>query len=345
MAAVRGAESMRDEAAPNDLLRLMAGKWASQAIYVAAELGIADLLKDGPRSTGEIAQTLGVREDAVFRLLRALAGLGLFSSQPDRRFALTPSGNYLRADWPGSLHGWARLLGHEALWRPTGELGYSVRTGKPAFSHVFGMAVFDYLSANPEIAAIFHDAMTSMSATDAASVIKAYDFSGIHTLVDVGGGHGFLLATILKAHVRMRGILFEQPHAIRGAAALLQRQDVGDRCALVDGDFFVSVPAGGDAYILKSIIHDWEDDRAVQILRNCHRAMPASSKLLLVERLLLPGDEPDPGKFVDLEMLTMTDGGRERTEAEFEGLLARAGFKLTRVVEATPKFVIEAVRL
>jgi hypothetical protein len=345
MAVVQGAGPIRQEATPKGLLQLMAGKWASQAIHVAAELGIADLLKDGPRSTDEIAKIVGVREDAVYRLLRALSAIGLFSSQPSRRFVLTPWGNYLRTDWPGSVRGWARFLGDEVSWRPWGELAYSVRTGKPAFDRVFGMAVFDYLTTNANVAAIFNDAMTSISGMDTISVTEAYDFSGIRTLVDIGGGHGLLLATILKTNTHMRGILFELPHAIKGAAALLQSQGVRDRCTIVDGDFFCSVPEGGDAYILKSVIHNWEDDRAAQILCNCHRAMNAGAKVLLVERILLPGDEPDLGKFIDLEMLIMTNGGRERSEAEFRDLLARGGFELTHVVTATPKSVIEAVRL
>lgn len=333
---------MAEEIELRRLLELMAGKWASQAIYVAAELGIADLMKDDARATDEIAKILGVRQDTVFRLLRALAGIGLLSSRPDGRFALTPSGSYLRTDWPGSVRGWARLLGHEVTWRPAGELAYSVRTGQPAFNRIFGMAAFDYLAANGEAAAIFNDAMTSISSIDAMSVIEAYDFSGIHTLVDVGGGHGLLLATILKGNVHMRGILLELPHAIEGAAALMRSHGVGERCAVIEGNFFCAVPEGGDAYILKSILHDWEDEQTVQILCKCRRAMRAKAKLLLVERLLLPGDEPDLGKFIDLEMLAMTEGGRERTETEFQNLLARSGFELTRVVKAMPKSVIEA---
>jgi len=328
------------------LFELIAGKWISQAVSVGAEFGIADILKDGPRSATEIARIAGASEDAVFRLLRALASVGLLSSEPGRRFALTASGQYLRSDAPDSLRGWARFVGHAITWRPWGELAYSVRTGKPAFDHVFGVPIFEHLARDTEAAAILNEAMTSTSSIDANAVVQAYDFSRIRTLVDVGGGHGLMLATVLKANPHMRGILFELPHAIDGAAALLTREGVADRCELVGGDFFRSVPEGGDAYMLKLVVHDWDDDRALQILRNCHRVMPRKTRLILVDYVLRPGDEPDFGKFVDLEMLVLTAGGRERAEPDFRDLLAKAGFELTQIVPtATPKSVIESVKL
>jgi SAM-dependent methyltransferase len=328
------------------LVELIAGKWVSQAISVASDLGIADMLREGPRSAAEIAETAGASEDAVFRLLRALASVGLLSSEPGRRFALTESGNYLRSDVASSLRGWARFVGHATTWRAWGELAYSIRTGKPAFDHVFGAPIFDYLGKHADAAEILNGAMTSSSSIDADAVVKAYDFSSIPVLVDVGGGHGLLLATLLKANPQMRGILFELPHAIEGATARLQREGVADQCSLVAGDFFRSVPEGGDAYVLKLIIHDWDNTRAGQILRNCHRAMRPGARLILVERVLRSGDEPDYAKLVDLEMLVLTAGGRERTEAEFRELYTKAGFELTKIVPmATPKSVIEGVRL
>lgn len=327
------------------LLDLTVGKWVSQAVSVCAELGIADILKNGPRSAAEIATITGASEDAMFRLLRALASLGLLSSEA-QDFALTEIGEYLRSDAPGSLRGWARSVGHDMTWRPWGELAHSVRTGKPAFDHVFGEPTFEYLRRNADAAAILNEAMTSISSIDARAVVEAYDFSGIHTLVDIGGGHGLLLATVLKANQSMRGLLFELPHAIDGAAALLRREGVADRCEITSGDFFRSVPEGGDAYMLKLVIHDWDNDRALQILRSCHRAMRASSRLIVIDCVLQPGDEPDPGKFIDLNMLVMTTGGRERSEPEFRDLFAKAGFELTQIVPtATPKSVIEGVRL
>jgi O-methyltransferase/methyltransferase family protein len=325
------------------LFELIAGKWISQAIAVAAELGIADILKERPRSAADIAEIAGASEDAVFRLLRALASLGLVSSEPGRRFALTAFGSQLCRDAPASLRGWARFVGHATTWRPWGELAHSVRTGESAFANVFGMSIFDYLGGNASAAEVLNDAMTSDSSRDAAAVVQAYDFSEIRTLVDVGGGHGVLLAALLKANPEMRGILLELPHAVAGAAALLRREGIADRVALVTGDFFDSVPERGDAYLLKHVIHDWDDERAVRILRNCRRVMHAEARLLLVEYVLHPGDAPDLGKFVDLEMLVMTPGGRERTAPEFGDLCAKAGFEVTRIVRtATPKSVIEA---
>jgi hypothetical protein len=340
-----GPGSHGQEASPRTLLDLIQGKWRAQAVCVAAELGLADILGDGPRSTDEIAEIAKVSEDGVYRLLRALASLGLFTSLPGRRFTLTPLGAYLRSDVPGSLRGYARFAGHDVTWRPWGQLAYSVRTGAPAFVHIFGMRSFEYYAQHPDVAAIINDAMTAVTTTETAAIIAAYDFSKIGSLVDVGGGHGLLLASILKIHSGMRGILFELPYAAEGASSLLRHEGVADRCAVISGDFFDSVPEGGDVYILKSVIHDWNDERASQILRNCQRAMRPGAKLLLVERVIAPGDEPDPRKFVDLQMLVL-NYGRERTEAEFDELYSKAGFRLTRVVPTTsPPSIIEGIRV
>jgi hypothetical protein len=327
------------------VLGLITGKWRAQAVCVAAELGLADILKDGPLSSAEIARIADVSEDAVYRLLRALASLGLFSSLPERRFTLTPLGAYLRSDVPGSLRGFARFAGHDVTWRPWGQLAYSIRTGNPAFVHIFGMRSFDYYGQHSDVAAIVNDAMTSVTTTESAAIVAAYHFSKIGTLVDIGGGHGLLLASILKTQAGMRGILFDLPNAAKGASALLRREGLADRCAVISGDFFDSVPAGGDVYILKKVIHDWNDERASHILRNCHRAMRPKAKLLVVERVITPGDEPDPVKFSDLEMLVL-NYGRERTQVEFEGLYGEAGFELTRVVPTTTSLsIIEGVRV
>jgi hypothetical protein len=328
------------------ILDLITGKWRAQAVCVAAELGLADILKDGPRSSEEIAGIANVSEDAAYRLLRALASLGLFSSLPGRRFALMPLGGYLRSDVPGSLRGFARFAGHEITWRPWGQLAYTVRTGTPAFEHLFGMHAFDYCAQHPDVAAIINDAMTAATTTSAAAIVAAYEFSQIGTLVDVGGGHGLLLASILKTDAEMRGILFELPYVVEGARTLLRREGVAERCAVISGDFFDAVPEGGDVYILKGVIHDWDDERASHILRNCHRAMRPQAKLLLVEGVITSGDEPDAHKFGDLEMLVLTPYGKERTEAEFAELYSKAGFRLTRVVPTTsPLSIIEGVRV
>ena len=330
---------------PRVVLDLITGKWRSQALCVAAELGIADILKDGPRSTQEIADIAGASEDGVYRLLRALASIGLFSSLPSRRFALTPLGAYLRSDVPGSLRGFARFVGHDFTWRPWGQLAYSVRSGKPAFDHVFGMGIFDYMTKHPDAAAITNDAMTAVSTTESLLIAEAYDFAGIRTLVDVGGGHGFLLATILKANPSMRGILYELPHAVEGATTFFRRQGLADRCTIVGGSFFDSVPEGADAYIMKLVIHDWDNASAVRILRNCYDAMLPHATLLVVDSVISPDDDLDVGKFSDLEMLVLSHGGRERTEQEFRELYEQAGFELTRIVPTkSRRCVIEGIR-
>jgi len=327
------------------LLNLTAGKWVSQAIGVVAELGIADLLKDGPRTTAAIARTANASEDGIYRLLRALASVGLFAETGSRRFRLTPLGGRLRTDSPQALGGYARFVAHESTWRPWGELRHSVRTGEPAFDQVYGMPVFEYFAKMPDSAAVFDAAMTSISTLESKAVVAAYDFSGIGTLVDVAGGHGLMLVTILKANRRMRGVLFDLPHVTAGATGLLQSGGVSDRCQVVSGDFFAFVPQGGDAYVMKHIIHDWDDERAIQILRHCHRAMKPGGKLLIVDAVIPPGNGAHWGKLLDLEMLVLTPRGRERTQAEFRELLKRSGFRLKRVVPTeTHLSIVEGVR-
>lgn len=329
---------------PRELLELIAANRVTQAIYVAVELGIPDILKEGPRSAAEIAEATGASEDAVYRLLRALASLGLFSGVGDRRFALTSSGEYLRRDVPGSLRAWARFNGHQVMWQPWGQLLHAVRTGKPAFDRVFGTSVFDYGAQHPDAAAALNDAMSALSAIDSAALAEAYDYARLGTLVDVGGGHGLLLTTILRAHSSLRGVLFDLPHVVQGAVDRLRLEGLSARCAVLTGDFFDAIPDGGDAYAMKFIIHDWDDRRAIRILHNCRRAMGTGGRLLAIERVLSAGDEPDFGKLSDLQMLVFTPSGRERTEAEFRALYEAAGFRLTRVIPtASPLSIIEGV--
>src|SRR5437763_11167334 len=326
-------------------MNLTAGKWVSQAIAVAAELGIADLLKKGTKTAAQIARSASASEDGVYRLLRALGSVGLFAETGNRTFRLTRLGKLLCADSPQALGAYARFVGHESTWRPWGELGHSVRTGEPAFDRVFAMPIFEYFGKMPEAAAVFDAAMTSISTWESKAVVAGYDFSGINTLVDVAGGHGLMLATILRANRKMRGILFDLPHVTAGATALLRRAGVADRCEIVSGDFFASVPEGSDAYIMKHIIHDWDDDRASEILQNCHPAMQRRRKLLLVRAAIPPGNRAHFGKLLDLEMLVLTPRGRERTQAEFRALLKRSGFRLRRVVPTeTHLSVVEATR-
>ncbi|HBB35073.1 MAG TPA: methyltransferase [Cyanobacteria bacterium UBA8803] len=330
---------------PQTLLQLICGKWVSQAIYVAAKLGIADLLKEGAKSSEELANSTGVDSQSLYRVLRALASMGIFAEGENRQFELTPLAEYLQTDRPSSLRAIAIMFGSEEWhWQPWGEILYSVKTGKPAFDQVMGMPVFEYLSQNPEAAKVFDQAMMGFTATFSAAIAQDYDFSSISHIVDVGGGQGGFLAGILKANPHLKGTLYDLPPVIEGAKQYLKTTELGERCQVAAGNFFESVPSNADAYILKSIIHDWDDERAIAILKNCHSAITEQGKLLLVEMVLPPGNEPFPGKFLDLEMLVMSTGGRERTEPEFRDLLAAAGFQLTNIIPTrSPLSVIEGV--
>ncbi len=320
-----------DETSHRDTLLQMTNAFQlSQAIYVAATLGIADLLEDGPRSADDLAKTTGTHTPSLLRLLRALASVGIFS-ETDSCFEVTPLAEYLQTDTPGSLRNFVMLIGQQSFWRSWGHLLHSVRTGESAFHKVYGMAPFEYWANHPEEDAVFKAAMTSLSSGVVDAVVRSYDFSGIGVLLDVGGGEGALLAAILAANPSLRGILFDQPHVVGTAGALLERAGVANRCEVVGGSFFEAVPAGADAYLLKSVIHDWDDEAAIEILRACRAAMDHSGKLLVVERVIRPGNDPDPAKFSDLNMLVIP-GGQERTADNFEVLYAEAGFKLTKII-------------
>ena len=327
-------------------MNLTAGKWVSQAIAVAAELGIADLLRDGTKTAAQIAQLANASEDSVYRLLRTLGSVGLFAETGNRKFRLTPLGRLLRTDSSPALGAYARFVGHKSAWLPWADLAHSVRTGEPAFDHVFAMPIFEYLAKTPEAAAVFDAAMTSLSTWESKAVVAAYHFPGIGTLVDVAGGHGLMIMTVLKANKKMRGILFDLPHVTAGAAALLRGGGVADRCQIVSGDFFTSVPEGGDAYIMKHILHDWDDERAIQILRTCHSGMRRGGKVLIVDSVIPSSNAAHFGKLLDLAMLAFTPRGRERTGAEFRDLLRRSGFKLRRIIPTeTHLSVVEGVRV
>jgi len=315
-----------------ELFRLVSGYRVSQALYVVATLGIPDLLRDGPRESNDLAQATGTDASALYRVLRFLTGVGLFSEVAPHRFALTALGAGLRADVPGSIRPVVLMLLDECHWQPWGQLIHSVRTGETAFDHVHGMGLFDYLGSHPETAMIFHQAMTSNTAGSGSAITTAYDFSGIRRIVDVGGGHGLFLATILQAYPAMQGVVFDRPEVVVGATPTLTAARVADRCTLVGGDFFTENLPNGDAYILRQIIHDWDDTRATAILANCRRSLATGGRLLVVERAI----EPDyrhalPVLHLDLEMLVNV-GGLQRTEEEYGVLFAGAGFRLTTVV-------------
>jgi hypothetical protein len=324
-----------------DLLGLLSGFRSSQAIHVAVSLRIPDLLADGPRHSGDLAREADADPDALYRLLRALAAIGVLAEDDERRFALTPQGEPLRSDVPASLHGWALLIGRPHVWRSWGNLEHSVRTGENAFRAIHGTDVWEWRAERPEERAIFDGAMRSLTGASNEAILEAYDFGRFDTIVDVAGGSGALLAAILGAHSHTRGVLFDQQQVVDGAAPVLEA--VADRVDIVAGSFFDAVPSGGDAYILKSIVHDWEDEQAIEILRVCRAAMSPDATLLVIERILAPPNEGADGKFSDLNMLVMP-GGRERTEVEYAALFERAGLRLARTVQTAGGFaVIEAV--
>lgn len=316
------------------LFRMVTGYYISHAIHVAATLGIADLLAHGPQSSSALAKTTGTHAESLTRVLRLLASVGVFTEPEERCFALTPLGERLRTGVPGSMRSAALLFAGitQEAWR---DLLYSVRTGEPAFHHVFGMDSFSYMAQHPEVAANFDAAMADFTKGIASVVAATYDFSQFGTIVDVGGGNGILLEAILNAHPSLRGVLFDLPHAAERAQQRIEVVGLGERCKAVGGDFFLGVPTGGDAYILKHVIHDWDDARAVTILKNCHRAMGTHGKLLIVEGVYPPRiDQSDASRGAasnDVNMLVCT-GGRQRSEAEFRSLYDAAGFKLTSIV-------------
>jgi len=329
-----------DEPSPRDtLLQLTNAFRASQALYVAATLGVADLLEDGPRSVDELAHDTGTHAPTLYRLLRALASVGVFAEQPDGQFGSTPLAEYLRTNAPRSLRAWVMQIGQQYLWTSWGHLLHSVRTGEPAFPEQYGTTAWEYRQAHPEEDAVFNAAMTALSAGVVEAIVQSYDFSSMGVLMDVGGGEGVLLAAILAADPALRGVLFDQPHVVTGANELLERAGVADRCEVVSGSFFEAVPGGADAYLLKSIVHDWDDIATVKILRACRAAITNSGRLLVVEPIIRPGNEPDPAKFSDLNMLVML-GGQERTADDFERLYAEAGFRLTDIIRTGSSMAI-----
>jgi predicted O-methyltransferase YrrM len=314
-------------------LAMASGNWVATSLHAAAVLGIADLLADGPRSAAELAQAAQADSDSLRRLLRMLAAHGVFAEREDGRFEQTELSALLRGEAAGSLRSFVLMYGSE-VWRlPWGEMVHSVRTGETAFSKVHGAELFEYMKHDGEFAAIFNRAMTEGSARVAAEIVAAYDFSRFGTIVDVGGGQGFLLSAILRAAPVARGVLVDLPHVVESARALIAERGVADRCELVGGSFFESVPADGDAYVLKWIIHDWNDADATRILRAVRAAVPRTGRLIVVDRVLpervRDGDPLDQiGTLMDLNMLVNVTG-RERTEAEFRELFAAAGFTLS----------------
>jgi SAM-dependent methyltransferase len=314
------------------LRQMLNGYQVSQALHVAATLGVPDLLAGGPRTRDELSTLTGTHPDALYRLLRALASVGVLREEDGRRFSSTPLGDGLRTDAPQSLAGMAESIGQPYRWQPWAELLHSVRTGENAFRHVHGMDVWEYRRLHPAEGAAFDRAMTANTRGVDEAVLAVYDFSRFGTVVDVGGGHGALLGAILAQHPAMRGVLFDQPQVAAGARVALVAAGVGERCQVVGGSFFEALPEGGDAYVMKSIIHDWEDAESIAILRRCAEVLRPGSAVLLIERDLPGPNQGMESKLSDLNMLVLP-GGRERTLAEYQALFEAAGL---RFVGATP---------
>lgn len=341
------AAAIRTEIPPQaQLMNLVGGSFISQAVYVAAKLGIADLLAKNAKTAADLARETGMHERSLYRLLRTLASVGVFRETEPKFFENTPVSETLLSDAPENLRDAAIWMGEEPHWRVFGHLLYSVRTGKPAWSQVHGEDVFPYLfETNRELGEIFNRAMTSFSGAVIPAIVEVYDFSDTNTLADIAGGFGHLLAGILKEYPNMNGILFDLENPLEGAKHLLEKEGVADRVELVEGDFFQSIPVEADAYILKHIIHDWDDERDVVILKNIATSMPANSKVLVCEMVVPEDNEPHFSKILDMEML-VSPGGIERTATEFAELFEKAGFKLTRIIPTkSPINIIEAVKV
>ena len=325
-------EEFPDPALVPRLQQLVWGKATTQCLFVAAKLGIADLLAEGPRTVEQLAAATETSAPALYRVLRLLASLEVFVELEPRRFALTPMAELLQADAPCSFRDYAIVHGSEWYNRAWAHLLYSVEKNEPAFDLACGLSLFDYMEQNPDAATDFDNSMTALSRFEAAGVCAAYDFSGFGAVVDVGGGHGRLLTDILAAYPSLNGILYDRPNVVDAARAELEASAWGSRCRIEGGDFFTGVPAGGDVYLLKHIIHDWDDERSAVILRNCREAMNDGGRVLVVEGVMPPGNEPSNSKLWDVVMLALTSGGCERTEEEYAELYAQAGLTLTRVV-------------
>ena len=324
------------------MIQILGGFWVARALHAVAKLGIADLLADGPKSVEQLAAATGTHAPSLYRLLRGAASSEVFREISPRVFESTPMGDTLRSG-TGSLKAVFTSIGGEEHYDAWGDIVHAVTTGETAFDHHFGKGIWQFFDENPSNAKVFNQAMTDFTHAIDQALLKAYDFGKFKHIVDVGGGHGAVLAAILKAHPRVSGTVFDQPNVAEGACKAISEQNLSARCAAVGGDFFQSVPTGGDAYLMKFIIHDWDDEKSIRILKNIRKASPAGTKVLLVETLVPEGNGPDFSKLMDLNMLVMT-GGRERTEQEYAALFAAAGFKLTGVTPTESVFsVIEAV--
>ncbi len=323
------------------LMQFILGKWISKPIHAAAELGVADLLAEGPKHIDELARLTGTHAPALYRMLRALAGLGIFAETVEQQFELTPMAEYLKS---GALRSIAQMS--HAPWndRAWDFFLHSLKTGETAFEKAHGMPIAPWLEQHPEEAHVLSQANAVKATVSHRAIADAYDFSGINTLADLGGGYGTLMIEVLKANFSLKGVVADLPAVIPGAEKNIRERGLQERCRTVPCDFFREVPGGMDAYMLSHILHDWPDEKCRVILENCYRAMEPGTKLLVVEMMVPPGNTPSVAKLLDLEMMVVT-GGRERTEEEFKELLETTGFRFSRTFPTGESiFIIEGIR-
>jgi hypothetical protein len=326
------------------LLEEASSFWKAKSIEVAAQLNIPDLLEKGSMSIEKLAELSQCNEEALYRMLRALAGDGIFKEIPGRRFKNTRLSKAFMMKQESVKYFVMHHLG-EGNWDLVGDLYHCVKTGENAITHKFNMQPFDYLAQNPDKNDVFNKAMTETAELSGSIFVNAYNFGKYPQIIDIGGGQGHLLSQILQKYTDSQAILFDQPHVINEAMALFKKSGVENRCTIVSGSFFEDIPTSGNLYIMKNILHDWDDTTSANILANIYKAMPADSRLLLIETLIKPDNKPSFGKFIDLQMLLGTTGGKERTLPEFDNLLNKTGFNISRVIEnATPFSFIEAVK-
>ncbi len=320
------------------ILTLAAGAWSTQIVYAAAKLGLADLLESRPKSTHDLAKETESNPDAIYRLMRTLASVGIFKEISDRVFELTPSAETLQENHPMSVRPLALLAG-DPIWRePWGNIMHSIKTGEAAFENIFKKNFFEYLGEHKDKAEIFNNWMTRVSNMNCPVIAASYPFSKFRKVVDIGGGQGSLVAHILRKHPNINGVLFDMPDVVENAAEI--DDDIASRCEIVGGDFFEAVPKGGDLYIMQQVIHDWNNALAVKILSNCRSAMANNGKILIVDAVIKSGNTRDVNKFIDLQMLLLNKGGRERTEQEFRTLFQDAGLELSRIIPTASMFSI-----
>jgi len=328
------------------MLSLLTMYWVSQMLHSVAQLGVADVLAEKPLAPDAIAKQVGAHAPFLRRVLRALASVGVFAEDARGRFRLTPLGQTLRADRPGSLRDFALMIAADYNWSSWTSLPHALETGANSFERTHGVPMFAYLQKHADKERAFAASMASISGTENAAIARAYAFGRFAQLVDVGGAHGHLLATILRRHKKLRGVLFDQPQVVASArdGGFIRAPDVRERCEVAGGSFFESVPAGADGYVMKYIIHDWDDEKSMRILGHCRDAMTPEGRVLVVDHVIPQGNSASWAKLLDVNMM-VGPGGQERTREEFRALFARVGLRLARVIQTScPLSILEAVR-